>query len=99
MLAFGLARLRGFPRRHVAEVQPLGNMFEHRGLCEDIGRRGESREFEIVVLGLGAVTVSAGLHHERMNLRGIRLREVIRTTGDGSGEHDARQQRKPELLG
>ena len=99
LLAFGLARLRGLPRRHVAEVQPLDDVLEHRRPGDDRLGRGEAGQIEVVVLGLRAVAVSAGLHHERMNLRGIRLREVIRTTGDGSGEHEARQRRKPELLG
>ena len=99
LLPLGVARLRGLPRRHVAEVQPLEHMLEHRRPGDERLGGSEAGQIEIVVLGLGAVAVSAGLHHERMNLRGIRLREIIRTTGDGSGEHEARQRRKPELLG
>ena len=89
LFPLGLARLRSLLRRHVLLVQPLGDIREHLGLCEDRLCGGQARDVEIVVLGLLAVAFPAGLDQQRVNPPRIRLREVARTIGSSSGEREA----------
>jgi hypothetical protein len=97
LVPLGVARLRGLARRHVADVQPLDHMLEHRVPAKERLGRGEAGEIEVVVLGLSAVATPAGLHHERMDLGDVRLRQITlgrRGPGQNSECENERQTRR-----